>query len=275
MCVAAIVSGCGRSGNGGVLARIDQKDVITRKDFDGRIAKLPKRYQDFVNKNKKEFLDELVIDKLLYKEALRKNLQNDKEVKEVYEEAQKKILIARLLKDEVEDKVVLSDEEIIGYYKANSEQFSSPEVLRASHILVKTQEEAKDVLAELSGGRNFEDLARARSIDPSGKSGGDVGYFTREQLVPEIEEACFNMQVGEISGIVKTQFGYHVIKLTERKEPRVKNLSEVRDAVEQSLGRRKKKAHFNEFVSRLKEKSKITINHKLLATISEEAPPED
>ncbi|MBL7155547.1 MAG: peptidylprolyl isomerase [Candidatus Omnitrophica bacterium] len=267
-------SGCAGRSDKEVLARIDQKSTITLNDFNTRIAKLPKRYQDVINKNKRAFLNELVVDVLLHNEALNKKLDQDKDVESVFEEAKKKILIARLLKDEVEDKTSVREEEITRYYTHNKEKFETPEVRRASHILVKTKEDANDILVELSNGRNFEDLARARSVDPTSKTGGDIGYFAKGQLVPEIEDICFNMDVGEISGVVKTKFGYHIIKLTETKEPRIKELEEVRDSIEQSLRRIKKKEHFAEFVDGLKEKSKITINTDLLDSISEKESTE-
>ncbi|MEE9499864.1 MAG: peptidyl-prolyl cis-trans isomerase [Candidatus Omnitrophota bacterium] len=272
-----MLSGCAGPSDKDVLARIDRKNTITLAGFNERISKLPKRYQDVINKNKKEFLDEIIIDTLLYNEAVRKKLDRDDDVKKVIREAEKKILIARLLNEEVEEKIIVNEKDISAYYDANKEKFATPEALRASHILVKTEEEAGDILVELSNNRNFEDLARGRSVDPTSKIGGDIGYFTRHQLVPEIEEICFNMQVGEISGIVKTKFGYHIIKLTERKPPRVKELAEVRDAIEETLKRVKKKVLFNEFVTALKEKAQITINNNLLETISREPEqkPED
>ena len=272
-----MLSGCSGPSDKDVLARIDRKHTITLAGFTERISKLPKRYQDVINKNKKEFLDEIIIDTLLYNEAVRKKLDRDDDVKKVIREAEKKILIARLLNDEVEEKIIVNEKDISAYYDANKEKFATPEALRASHILVKTEEEAGDILVELSNNRNFEDLARGRSMDPTSKIGGDIGYFTRHQLVPEIEEVCFNMQVGEISGIVKTKFGYHIIKLTERAPPRVKELAEVRDAIEETLKRLKKKVLFNEFVTALKEKAQITVNNNLLETISREPEqkPED
>jgi len=272
-----MLSGCSGPSDKDVLARIDRKHTITLAGFTERISKLPKRYQDVINKNKKEFLDEVIIDTLLYNEAVRKKLDRDDDVKKVIREAEKKILIARLLNDEVEEKIIVNEKDISAYYNANKEKFATPEALRASHILVKTEEEAGDILVELSNNRNFEDLARGRSMDPTSKIGGDIGYFTRHQLVPEIEEVCFNMQVGEISGIVKTKFGYHIIKLTERAPPRVKELAEVRDAIEETLKRLKKKVLFNEFVTALKEKAQITVNNNLLETISREPEqkPED
>ena len=267
------LSGCGGSKDKGVLARIDKKDAITLSGFNERISKLPERYQEAINKNKKEFLDEVIVDMLLYNEALRKKLDRDTDVKKVIKEAEKKILIARLLNEEIEEKIIVTEEDITAYYNANKEEFATPEVLRASHILVEREAEAKDILVGLSNKRNFEDLARARSIDPTSKIGGDIGYFTRHQLVPEFEEICFNMQVGEISDIVKTKFGYHIIKLTERKPPRVKELAQVRDSIEATLKRLKKKILFNEFVTALKEKAQITINNDLLETVS--PPTED
>lgn len=272
-CLVTMLGGCGGNKKN-VLARIDKKHTITLESFNNRIAKLPQRYKDVIEKNKKAFLNEIIIDELLYNEALRKGLDKDKEVKEIVEEANKKILIARLLKDEVDDEIIISEEEIQEFYNANREKFGVPEVRRASHILVATEEEAQNVLKELAAGKNFEDLARERSIDPTAKVGGDIGYFTRKQLTPEIEAVAFDMDIDETSGVVKTKFGYHVIKLTEKRAPRAKELTEVRDAVVQSLRRIKKRAHFNDYTTKLKEKSIIYINDKLLEDISEIRTPE-
>ena len=269
MLLICIACGCGQKKGGQVLATIDSGSDITLEDFNARIEKLPERYQETVNLNKRQFLDELIVDSLLYNEALKKNLDKDKEVLEVVEEARKKILIARLLKEEVEDPITVDDSEVEAFYSANRESFSVPEVLRASHILVKTEGEANEILAELKKGADFEELAKKRSIDPTAKNGGDVGYFTENQLVPEFEEICFNLQPGEVSGVVKTKFGYHIVMLTEKKEPHIKPLSEVREVVEQAIKRKKKAIRFNGYVERLKEKSKITINDSLLETSEE------
>ena len=269
-----IAGGCGGRGEREVLATINQKEKITVAEFNDVVSKLPPRYQEVVNKNHREFLDELIVDRLLYNEGVKNQLDREEEVQKLITEAKRKIIMARLLRDEIEDNVTIDEKEIADYYEANQKNFTTPETLRASHILVRTEEDADNVLVELSNGRNFEDLARARSIDPTAELGGDIGYFTRNQLVPDFEEVCFGMQAGEISGIVKTKFGYHVIKLTERKEPEVKEITEVHDGIKQSLQRLKKKMLFNEFVTRLKERSQITINNDLLESISEKESPE-
>ncbi|MFC1576620.1 peptidylprolyl isomerase [Candidatus Omnitrophota bacterium] len=273
-CAILLLTGCGKSDKD-VLARIDNKHTITLGDFNDRIAKLPPQYQELINKNKKAFLDELIVDTLLYDEALSKKLDADKDVQGVLEEARKKILIAKLLQDEVEERATVTDVEIEAYYTENPAQFKVPELLRASHILVKTRKEAEDVVKQLAAGEKFEELAKERSSDPTSAVGGDIGYFAKGQLVAEVEDVCDQMRVGEVSDIVETDFGYHVIKLTERKEPHVKELAEVRDAIRQSLTRVKKKISFNNFVDNLKEKSRITINTELLESASNEEAPEE
>ena len=268
--LVTLFQGCAGQNDKEVLARVEQKYVITLGDFNDRISKLPERYQDIVKKNKKQFLDELIIDTLLYNEALKQGFQKEEDTKKLIEEAKRKILIARLLKDDVDQTVTVNETEIETYYNQNKDKFQVPEVLRASHILVENEADAKDIRAQLARGANFEELARANSIDPTAKVGGDIGYFTKGQLVPEVEEVCFKMQVGDLSDVVKTKFGYHVIKLTERRQPRVKELVEVHDAIEQSLQRLKKKVLFNEYVGRLKEKARISVNNNLLQSIQEE-----
>lgn len=268
LALAGALAGCAGTSDKEVLVRIDKKHTITLKDFNDRIAKMPERYREVINKNRKQFLDEIIVDILLYNEALKQGLDSDEEVKQVVKEARKKILIARLLQSDVEDEIVIGETEIDDYYVANREKFAMPEVLRASHILVRTEDEAKDILGKLSAGANFEKLARTRSVDPSAKIDGDIGFFTRGQLVPEIEEACSNMQIDEISGVIKTKFGYHVVKLTERRAPHIKDLVEVRDIIRQTLERLKKRMLFQAYISKLKEKSTISVNEELLNKIS-------
>jgi len=89
--------------------------------------------------------------------------------------------------------------------------------VRASHILVNTEQEAKNIIEQLNAGKKFEDLAKQCSSCPSGQKGGDLGYFTRGKMVPEFEQAAFAMKKGQVSAPVKTAFGYHIIKVTDAK----------------------------------------------------------
>lgn len=256
---ASITAGCGKKEN--VLVKID-KIVITAEDFEKRISVLPTRYQEVIKPNKRKFLDELIVDELLYREALRQNLHKEKDVRAVIEQARKKILISKLLKEKIDDVASVTDEDVEDYYKTYQDEFKTPEILRASHILVKTEKEIKDILLELANNRNFEDLARARSIDPTAQKGGDIGYFTRGQLDPDFEEVCFRLKEGEISDIVKTRFGYHIIKLTEKKPPAIEKYEDAKGRIGQTLVARKRKKYFNDLVQHLKDRAKIEINEK-------------
>ncbi|MBQ9246409.1 peptidyl-prolyl cis-trans isomerase [bacterium] len=90
--------------------------------------------------------------------------------------------------------------------------------VKASHLLVKTEEEAKKLKEQINNGQDFAKLAKEVSLCPSGQQGGDLGYFTKGQMVKEFEDACFSMKVGEVSNPIKTQFGYHLIYLTDKKD---------------------------------------------------------
>ena len=89
--------------------------------------------------------------------------------------------------------------------------------VKASHLLVKTEEEALKLKEEIAAGKDFAKVAQEVSLCPSGQNGGDLGYFTKGQMVKEFEDACFSMEVGEVSNPIKTQFGYHLILLTDKK----------------------------------------------------------
>lgn len=122
-------------------------------------------------------------------------------------------------------------------YRAETKRFAINEEVKASHILILSTTEnaeakAAEVLAELKAGKDFEELAKAHSQDPgSGAKGGDLGFFGRGRMVKEFEETAFQLKAGELSGVVKSQFGYHIIKVTERKEPGKQPFEEVRDTL--------------------------------------------
>ncbi|RKY42987.1 MAG: hypothetical protein DRP85_01275 [Candidatus Makaraimicrobium thalassicum] len=264
-CIFLAVSGCGRAPQrGAVLATIGDTK-ITVSDFNERIANLPARYRDIVRKRKGEYLQGLVNDTLLYQEAVRKNIHKDKDVQKVIEEAKKKILIARMLKDEVDDVINVTEEDIRDFYNSNRNKYMSPEVMRVSHILLPSKEEAENILEELAGGACFEDMARAKSVDPTAQQAGDIGYFPRGQLMPEFEDACARLDIGEISGVVKTKLGYHIIKLTDRRNPQIRPLEQVTDSIKSHLRTIKRQKLFNELLERLRQSTTVEIDEDALS----------
>jgi parvulin-like peptidyl-prolyl isomerase len=131
--------------------------------------------------------------------------------------------------------IEITDEELNDYFLANSSDYETIERVRASHILVDTREEAEEILSEINGGADFAELARERSTCPSGASGGDLDWFGRGAMVVPFDEAVFALNVGDMSGIVETEFGYHIILLTDREEASVPELAEVIDQVREAL----------------------------------------
>lgn len=252
-----------------VLARVSNR-TITLRDFKARAAKMPSYYQNVIEKNKKGYLDEVILEMLLYEEAIRNGVDKDKEVRDVFEAAKKKIIAAKFIKNEVEDNVRVTDAEMMQFYEYHKDDFKSPEMWRASHILVLTETEAGGIQDALSKGANFEELAKTHSIDATASRGGDVGYFRAGQLVPDFEKACLKLNVGQISDIVHTQFGYHVIKLTDRKEPAIESYDKVKSVIEGELKKRKRSELFDRLVAKLKTKYGVDIKEDVFKSLETE-----
>lgn len=268
-CAAALL-GCGKTSiKDQVIASIGNVK-ITVSEFVERVANLPVKYRELVKKRQGEFLDELVNDTLLYQEALRKGIDKDKEVQKVVDEAKKKILIAKLLKDEVDGSIEVTEAEVEKYYQDNKDKYMTPEVMRVSHILVLNREDADKIAAELAKGASFEDLARARSMDPTAQRGGDIGYFPKGQLMPEFEAACATLDINQVSGVVKTQLGYHIIKLTDRRQPELRPLDQVRENIKSEIRNAKRQQKFNDIVTELRKKTPVKINKDVLTKAVEE-----
>lgn len=154
--------------------------------------------------------------------------------------------------------VSVTDAEVEQYFRQHRREYDQPEQVRASHILLESDAEARFVLARLRRGDKFEDLARQYSKDPGSKEqSGDLGFVSRGQLVGEFEKAAFTLRPGQVSGIVKTQFGYHLIKVTGRKDPQPANLAQVRDQIRAQLLSKKREAAFQAWLKRIKAQAKI------------------
>ncbi len=262
------VCGCGKtsSGDGKILARVSNK-FVTLGEFKSRLAKLPSYYKDIVDKNKKRFLDETIIEMMFYEEAIRQRLDQDREVKEVVSEAKRKILIAKLIKNEVEDKVKVEDSEIRQFYETHKDEFKTPELWRASHILVSTEQEANDIMNSLNSGAKFEDLAKTKSTDATATRGGDVGFFRQGQLIPDFENVCMKLNVGGMSGIIHTQFGYHIIKLTDKKDPSIESYEKAKGKIADELKKKKRSELFDKLVLDLKNKYNVEIEDDVFKSL--------
>lgn len=179
------------------------------------------------------------------------------------------LAIRKLLDDQIGGKSTVSEKESRAYYDSNLESFKKPEQVRASHILIKVDpgaDEAKkaeartkieSLQAKLKKGEDFGALAKEYSEGPSGPKGGDLGFFGRGQMVKPFEETAFSMKPGQVSGMVETRFGYHLIMVTERTPESTLSYEEVKDRLEQYLKQQKVQEAIAAYVETLKSKAKI------------------
>lgn len=187
----------------------------------------------------------------------------------IKEKLQRDLALKKLIEDEVAPKVTVSDSDIRAFYENNPETFKQPERVKASHILIKVdpkadasqkaeaQKKIDSVQAKLQKGEDFGALAKEYSEGPTGPKGGDLGYFTRGQMVKPFEEAAFAMKPGEVSGMVETRFGYHLIKVTDKTPEGTMPYDDVKERLGEFLKQQKIQEEINVYVKSLEEKAKI------------------
>jgi parvulin-like peptidyl-prolyl isomerase len=174
----------------------------------------------------------------------------------------KKQLMINYVLGEAKNKINITDEELLEYFNKNKDSLFEPEKVHALHILVETEEEANNILNKLKEGIiDFAELAKEKSIDPSAKNGGDLGFFARGQMVKEFEDAAFSLKPGEISGIVKTKFGYHIIKLVEKKEAYNPTFEEAKENINNILKNQKEIEATQNLISNLTDNANIIIKY--------------
>ena len=188
---------------------------------------------------------------------------------DVQAQIERGMAIQELLDKEVTGKIKVSDEETKAFYDKNPQLFQQPEQIKASHILIKVQADApadqkaearkkiEDVQQKVKKGEDFATLAKTYSEGPSGPKGGDLGYFRRGQMVKPFEEAAFSLKPDETSEIVETQFGYHLIKVNDKKPAKKMTYTEVKDRLNEHLKKQKQDSEANAYIETLRKDAKI------------------
>jgi len=245
--------------------------TITQDDVTREMNGLPAQIQKmFAGPDGTErFVDELVKKEMLYQEAKKKGFESNPEYQKKLEEFKKLTLISMMLEKEIEGKAKVTDKDVKDYYEKHKAELTTNNQIKASHILVKTEDEAKKIVDQLKKGGDFAKIAKEKSIDTgSAKNGGDLGFFSRGQMVPEFETAAFSLKEGEIGGPVKTQFGYHVIKVTGKKEGKVVDFEKVKDLLTQKVAAEKQKEAFDAYLEGLKKSYTVEKNKEAIAAIA-------
>jgi peptidyl-prolyl cis-trans isomerase C len=244
-----------------VLAKMGDR-VITVGDIEDELAKIPPQFLSHFNDpvRKQQYIQSIVDRMVFAEEAKAKGFMERKDVKEKIDSYVERILYSEYLKT-LTDGLTVTDEEVAKYFETNKASFMAPERIKAKHILVKTEEEAVNIKTELDKGADWDELAKKYSTDKSNASrGGDLGYFSRGRMVKEFDEVAFNLEVGKIGGPVKTQFGYHLIKVEDKKPAEQQTLEQVDKQVRTKLLGVKREQKMDESRKSLTEKYHLTVN---------------
>ncbi|MBR2950316.1 MAG: peptidylprolyl isomerase [Lachnospiraceae bacterium] len=238
-----------------ILATINGVN-ITDADIDAFISTLPGQQQAYAQNPqfRKQCLDQVVAIHLFAKYGEEIKLEETEEFQEVLEKA-KRDIYAQLAMKKVLSDVEVTEEEARTFYAENPQHFRKSETVSAKHILVADEDACKAVLASIENGeKTFEDAAKECSTCPSGSKGGDLGSFGKGQMVKEFEDAAFSAEIGKVVGPVKTQFGYHLIKVEAKTEASVASFEEVAEQIGVNLAQRKQSALYTAKVNELRAK---------------------
>jgi len=235
-----------------VIAKVNGTD-ITEADVSMALMDLGDSIQQIPEAQRHEYAVTYIIDLRLGAKAARDaKLSDDADFKRRLGYQTDRMLFEEY--SAAQAKKAVTDESMRALYTETVKNLKPETEIRASHILVETEDQAKDIVKRIKAGEDFAKLATELSKDPgSGQQGGDLGFFTKERMVPEFSAAAFALAPGQVSDPVKSQFGYHVIKLVDKREKPVPTYEEVKDQIEQFMFRKNQQ----ETIKTLRETGKI------------------
>jgi parvulin-like peptidyl-prolyl isomerase len=229
------------------ITRLLLEDYIARSDVTATEEEVDEEW----NRIAAQFPDAETFEKVLEEEGVT--------VAEVREQVSSQVKLDKLMAQEVGESEV-TDAEAQAFYDLRPEEFAQPAQVRARHILLPSKERAEELHKRIEEGEDFAALAGEFSECPSGKQGGDLGFFGEGQMVEPFSRQAFAMKAGEVSAPIETEFGYHIIKVEEHREAKQAEFAEVQEAIKQHLGEERAHAKQDEFIERLKKAATITVN---------------
>ena len=275
----AFCQGVALAQNGDIAAKIGD-DKITVSDFNTIVGYLDAEKQKAIEKNpqlKENFLRQIVQSRVISDIAKEKGFDKKPEIKKQMELFADNFLANEFLKKEIAEKVSISEEDMKSYYDTHKDEFKTPEMARVRHILVKVapgaseeekkkaKEKAEGILDKIKAGEDFDKLATELSDDTGSKpKGGDLGFFARGRMVKPFEDAAFSLKPGQVSGIVETQFGYHIIKMEEMKEAGIDTFETVKERIRQKLLQDRIRTKVAEFIDNAMKNAKAEIHPEAL-----------
>jgi peptidyl-prolyl cis-trans isomerase C len=235
------------------------------KEIGQQLRQAPQMQPFFASKEgQKQFLDRVIRRELLAQEAEKRKMSETPEVAEQVANLRRELMIRALVQDEIGNKVKVEEKDVEEYFKAHPDEFSG-DTVHLRHIVVQNEDEAKDIKARLTRNESFDDLAKKYSQDSAtAAKGGDLGFLSREQVLPEFARVAFSLKPGEVSDPVKTPFGFHVIKLMERKTGQPAGLDQVKGQLQRRLTEERQSQRFQAWMKELEAGAKITKDESLL-----------
>lgn len=244
-----------------------------------KLDRLPHYLRDEFNKGREELIERLIHNKIVARAADDEDFSNNPEYVKERDAAIRQLKMQYYYDEHVASRVKVLPQEINEYYTMNKSDYVAPERIRARHILIQVKpyahpaevtnafQKAHRLRRRLLEGENFAEIAREESDCPSAKQDGDLGYFSRGQMVPAFENTAFALRRNEISDVIKTEFGYHIIQLRDRIPARERSLDEVRQEIQQQLEQEKEEALYAEYYKQLTNKYKVICNESLIRSL--------
>ncbi|QPF85344.1 peptidylprolyl isomerase [Bradyrhizobium genosp. L] len=252
-----------------VLAKVNGSEIHA-SDVAMAEEELGPSLQQMDPSTKKDNVLSFLIDmKIVSKAAEDKKIENNDDFKRRMAFARNRLLMDSLLASE--GKAATTDDAMKKVYDEAAKQITGEQEVRARHILVETEDEAKAIKAELDKGADFAELAKKKSKDPGASDGGDLGFFTKEQMVPEFSAVAFALEPGKISDPVKSQFGWHIIKVEEKRNRKAPDFEQVKAQIETYVTRKAQA----DYVAKLREAAKVERMDKPADAAAPAAPPAD
>ena len=240
-----------------VVARVNQVE-ITYGLFKQRLESLQQQRGPIRPEQFKDVVRGMVQEEILLQDATAEGLEQDAAVHAKLEEARRQVLIEELVRRRVIARAQVTDDEARKMYEENKPLFRT-ETVRVSHIMVRTEAEAEAILKDLQAGKDFAEMAKAKSQDAgSAEKGGDLGELRRGQAAQEFEDEAFRLKEGELSPVIKTQYGYHILKGGAHATV-IEPFDEVKGQIRKSLLQKKQQETFTAFMTELEKSAKTEI----------------
>lgn len=262
------------AGEDKVLAKIGN-ETVTEQDLTEMSNAVPERFREYYKTpdGRKKTLDYIVNIYVLAAEAEKQGIDKAPDAARLLQFTRKDLLARLYLEKMTKDSPVPGEAEAKAYYDNNKSQYTTPERVHLHHILVKTEKEAKDALARLKKGEKFPDIATQISICPSRVQGGDLKWMPRGSLVKEIEDVAFIAKNGEITGPVKTKFGYHVLLIEDKRPTQESSFDQVKDYIIEQLKFQKQQEQYEKLAEHLRKKMNVQVTQEPAATPATPAGP--